>query len=275
MQSESLVWIWSHAWLQLWFNSSVSLVCASVCAPMPNHAVCWSEGFPVFKLPNRWERKKWEKKIDILSLAHLCHNFSDSVFYFSEFSDYANFTPSDSISTPHSIIYSVSNSNFISDLFLAYYTVQSYYPHMPKSRGENPARWGDVCAAEGWGSHLLDRSLLKERNKGISSRYVNVNLQREKERKQKDKHWSNGQASTALGITDSDTDAERATVSGLVFLIEGRRGFHWSEMDSSSGLECVYMRVNLSLWLHVTASASACCCVWDHVYTISECLPCR
>lgn len=29
----------------------------------------------------------------------------------------------------------------------------------------------------------MDRSLLKERNKRISSRYVNVNLQREKERK--------------------------------------------------------------------------------------------
>lgn len=42
-----------------------------------------------------------------------------------------------------------------------------------------------VCAAGGGGggSHLLDRSLLKERNKRISSRYVNVNLQREKERK--------------------------------------------------------------------------------------------
>lgn len=39
-----------------------------------------------------------------------------------------------------------------------------------------------VCAAKG-SSHLLDRSLLKERNKRISSRYVNVNLQREKERK--------------------------------------------------------------------------------------------
>lgn len=35
-------------------------------------------------------------------------------------------------------------------------------------------------------SHLLDRSLLKERNKGISSWYVNVNLQRE-ERKHKQK----------------------------------------------------------------------------------------
>lgn len=33
-------------------------------------------------------------------------------------------------------------------------------------------------------SHLLDRSLLKERNKRISSRYVNVNLQREREKKQ-------------------------------------------------------------------------------------------
>lgn len=31
----------------------------------------------------------------------------------------------------------------------------------------------------------MDRSLLKERNKRISSRYVNVNLQREKERKKK------------------------------------------------------------------------------------------
>ena len=39
-----------------------------------------------------------------------------------------------------------------------------------------------MCAAGG-GSHLLDRSLLKERNKRISSRYVNVNLQREKEKK--------------------------------------------------------------------------------------------
>lgn len=36
---------------------------------------------------------------------------------------------------------------------------------------------------QGRKSHLLDRSLLKERNKRISSRYVNVNLQREREKK--------------------------------------------------------------------------------------------
>lgn len=56
---------------------------------------------------------------------------------------------------------------------------------LPKSRWENPATVGEmVCTAKG-SSHLLDRSLLKERNKRISSRYVNVNLQREKERKKK------------------------------------------------------------------------------------------
>lgn len=59
------------------------------------------------------------------------------------------------------------------------------------------------------GSHLLNRSLLKKRNKRISSRYVNVNLQREKEREKKDKHWSNGQVSTDLAITDSDGNRER------------------------------------------------------------------
>lgn len=37
----------------------------------------------------------------------------------------------------------------------------------------------------------------------------------------------------------------------------------------------VYMDVSLSLWLHVTASVFVCFCVEDHIYTISECLPCR
>lgn len=54
-----------------------------------------------------------------------------------------------------------------------------------KAEGKTPQ--GEMVCAAGGGSHLLDRSLLKERNKRISSRYVNVNLQREKERK-KNKH---------------------------------------------------------------------------------------
>lgn len=42
-------------------------------------------------------------------------------------------------------------------------------------------------------AHLLHRSLLKERNKRISSRYVNVNLQREKERERKKNTEANRQ----------------------------------------------------------------------------------
>lgn len=91
-----------------------------------------------------------------------------------------------------------------------------------------------MCSCRG--SHLLDRSLLKKRNKRISSRYVNVNLRGEKERERQT--GSNGQVSTDLAITDSDRNRASATVSGLVFLIEVRLGFRCSEMESSCGLGC-------------------------------------
>lgn len=51
----------------------------------------------------------------------------------------------------------------------------------PKAEGKKLL--GEVVCVQQRGSHLLDRSLLKERNKRISSRYVNVNLQREREKK--------------------------------------------------------------------------------------------
>lgn len=58
-----------------------------------------------------------------------------------------------------------------------------------------------MCSREG--SHLLDRSLLKEGNKGISSRYVNVNLQGEREKK-KTNTEATGKVSTDFAITGND-----------------------------------------------------------------------
>ncbi len=63
------------------------------------------------------------------------------------------------------------------------------------------------------------------------------------------------------------TETERATVSGLVFLIEGRRGFLWSEMDSSGGPECEYERWDVSAML----CAWECLCVWGFVLFFCWC----
>lgn len=95
------------------------------------------------------------------------------------------------------------------------------------ARGETlPVGGGGVRAAGG--SHLLDRSLLKERNKRISSRYVNVNLQREKERKRTNTE-ANGQVST--------DQTGRGTVSGSVSSIQGRRAsVVWSGGQRRSGV---------------------------------------
>ena len=67
------------------------------------------------------------------------------------------------------------------------------------------------------------------------------------------------------------TEIERATVSGLVSLIEGRRGVRWSEMDSRGGLESDFV-VILCAWKYICVCFYA---VLDHFYTISECLPRR
>ena len=64
----------------------------------------------------------------------------------------------------------------------------------------------------GWGSHLLDRSLLKERNKGISSRYVNVNLQREEERKQKTNTEATGRLAQIFA-SQTETESRRESNS--------------------------------------------------------------
>lgn len=58
----------------------------------------------------------------------------------------------------------------------------------------------------------MDRSLLKERNKRISSRYVNVNLQREKERKKKTNTEATGRLAQIWDITESDRDREQQLV---------------------------------------------------------------
>lgn len=60
------------------------------------------------------------------------------------------------------------------------------------------------------GSHLLNRSLLKERNKRISSRYVNVNLQREGEKKKKTNTEATGRLAQIWPLqTVTGTDSER------------------------------------------------------------------
>lgn len=60
------------------------------------------------------------------------------------------------------------------------------------------------------GSHLLNRSLLKERNKRISSRYVNVNLQGEGEKKKKTNTEATGRLAQIWPLqTVTGTDSER------------------------------------------------------------------
>lgn len=59
----------------------VSLVCASVCAPMPNHAVCWSEGFPVSNSSTDGNKKKTKKQSTscpwlIFVISSLIQNFT-------------------------------------------------------------------------------------------------------------------------------------------------------------------------------------------------------
>lgn len=86
-------------------------------------------------------------------------------------------------------------------------------------------------------SHLLDRSLLKERNKRISSRYVNVNLQREREKKQTQ---ATGRLARITAIWRG-TDAGQQLV--IVSLIEGKQeGGSCSEMGGRSDPEDVSAR---------------------------------
>lgn len=104
-------------------------------------------------------------------------------------------------------------------------------------------------------SHLLDRSLLKERNKRISSRYVNVNLQREREKKQ----------TQATGRLARITAIWRGTEAGqqlvVVSLIEGKQ-------EGGAALKWVI----LNMFMCANMSASSTERLLDHNDPISECL---
>lgn len=118
--------------------------------------------------------------------------------------------------------------------------------------------WGRWCVHPGRKSHLLDRSLLKERNKGISSRYVNVNLQRERERKQ----------TQATGRLARITAIWRGTEAGqqlvIVSLIEGKQ-------EGGAALKWV-ADVILNMFTCANVSATSTERLLDHIDPVSECL---
>ena len=153
----------------------VALVCLYVCK-------C-THARPCSVLKQRFSRFKLQRQIG----NYRKHNWTSSIFL--QLYDYTNVT--DTINTPHTVIYSVCVRVifFVLSITLIQVTGWCQYTSAWKLRRENPARWGGVCAVEGFGdwgwSHLLDRSLLEKRNKRISSRYVNVNLQRERGRKKR------------------------------------------------------------------------------------------
>lgn len=74
---------------------------------------------------------------------------------------------------------------------------------------------GEVMCAPGRVSHLLDRSLLKERNKRISSWYVNVNLQREREKKKKTDTEATGRLARIMAIWRG-ADSEQQLVNHIL-----------------------------------------------------------
>lgn len=106
---------------------------------------------------------------------------------------------------------------------------------------------------------------------------------REKERKKKDKHWSNGQVSTDLAITDSDRNGEREEqLVDWCLWLKSDWGFSFLKWIAAVVLNAALHTSALACWdasMIICACINVCVCAFmhvrDHIYTISECLPRR